>query len=735
MTRLTFIKSAVNLLAIFALVVAYDCGRSVRAATFQGIPGLVHAAAVSTNGKYVVGGNARWSSDTGLLKLPDTAYGARWTDAVGVSADGKTVAGNGVLPAEGRFGDPAIIWADGQTYSHFYGQADDLSIWRRRATAVSDSGAYVVGADLGERQPVTGAAYWGASRRAGVYMGDSFKAGPPDAAIATDISADGGTIVGLTNNDVPFVDRFGGYIGAFPNFSGTAYNVKISPDGKYSTGGASSSNAFLHSLDDNTRLDFSVPGATFTNGHAVSDNRRVVGSSSTGPFYWDDGLVDPIPMKDYLMNQPGLATSLAGWTLTSANDISADGRTIVGTGINPQGQQQGWVADLTKHVVLNFGKAAPGNYEVVQGPQNKPTLIFNKNLPKLGALPAPPISAQEQIIEAVQRIFDSSGIRNIEVTTDASSDGVQVYFPFDSPVLASIRPYGHSPTDYVNVFDPTRTTPGINRFAAASTGDVLVFQRAFNQPQKGGLEFVAETIAHEVGHALGLMHLDGDGGPGVTTEVMDYNDAPGDHEVFTNKVTGIVNYATGKTSSKTQNAAYHLRRYVDGVPEDALRGATTPVLPGDFDEYKAITVDSKNYRLTGSDAPLFDAQLFFSSPASGGEIYQLAATSQETTASAINAMLSELPLGFSIRLLASSIDGGAADVAVSRYVDGMVEDMTVPLTDTPQHFALVKYSLIDQSYEVLGVGELSSVPEPNALIMVGVCLAGCAAVRTRRFFG
>ena len=39
-------------------------------------------------------------------------------------------------------------------------------------------------------------------------------------------------------------------------------------------------------------------------------------------------------------------SSVAGWTLTVAYGVSADGRTIVGTGINPNGQPEGWIATV-----------------------------------------------------------------------------------------------------------------------------------------------------------------------------------------------------------------------------------------------------------------------------------------------------------------------------------------------------------------------------------------------------
>jgi hypothetical protein len=45
-----------------------------------------------------------------------------------------------------------------------------------------------------------------------------------------------------------------------------------------------------------------------------------------------------------LLEAAGL--DLGSWRLLGAADVSADGRTVVGTGINPQGDEEGWVAVL-----------------------------------------------------------------------------------------------------------------------------------------------------------------------------------------------------------------------------------------------------------------------------------------------------------------------------------------------------------------------------------------------------
>jgi len=91
-----------------------------------------------------------------------------------------------------------------------------------------------------------------------------------------------------------------------------------------------------------------LPGGTFeSHGAAVSaDGSTVVGSGHSAlgeeAFIWDRA--NGIRELDQVLTSVGL--NLAGWTLTEATGISSDGQTIVGTGIDPNGQTEAWLATI-----------------------------------------------------------------------------------------------------------------------------------------------------------------------------------------------------------------------------------------------------------------------------------------------------------------------------------------------------------------------------------------------------
>jgi len=91
-----------------------------------------------------------------------------------------------------------------------------------------------------------------------------------------------------------------------------------------------------------------LPGGSFdSSAHGVSADGSVVlgyGNSASGreAFIWDatNGMRN---LKDVLVNDHGL--DLTGWTPAAAK-ISSDSLTIVGSGQNPSGDTEGWIASL-----------------------------------------------------------------------------------------------------------------------------------------------------------------------------------------------------------------------------------------------------------------------------------------------------------------------------------------------------------------------------------------------------
>jgi len=69
----------------------------------------------------------------------------------------------------------------------------------------------------------------------------------------------------------------------------------------------------------------------------------------TEAFIWDqsNGMRN---LKDVLEKSCGL--NLTGWKLEHATGISADGLTIVGGGINPDGHPEGWAATIPEPATL-----------------------------------------------------------------------------------------------------------------------------------------------------------------------------------------------------------------------------------------------------------------------------------------------------------------------------------------------------------------------------------------------
>ena len=86
----------------------------------------------------------------------------------------------------------------------------------------------------------------------------------------------------------------------------------------------------------------------------VSGDGSVVVGLTTGflgqeAFYWTAS-VGMQSLKDMLTKDYGL--DLTGWRLIEAKGISVDGLTIIGTGVNPQGDPEAWVVTIPEPATI-----------------------------------------------------------------------------------------------------------------------------------------------------------------------------------------------------------------------------------------------------------------------------------------------------------------------------------------------------------------------------------------------
>jgi probable HAF family extracellular repeat protein len=262
-----------------------------------------------------------WSSENGMQGIGDLPGAQFESGAEAVSGDGLVIVGTGNAPLQGDDYPEAFRWTSG---TGMQGLGDLLGYeYGSYARAISHDGSVIAGS--GNDSNIKGEAYrWtleGGVERLGDLPGGQFK------SHAFGISADGSIVVG----------------------AGT-----ISADGRSKEAFRWTSETGMIGLGD-------LPGGeSFSYAYAVNGSGSlVVGFSRTDlgdiAFVWDQfhGMRN---LKDALFSDYGL--DLSGWTLQGAYGISIDGRTIVGTGINPLGQREAWVVTIPEPTSLGLALLA-----------------------------------------------------------------------------------------------------------------------------------------------------------------------------------------------------------------------------------------------------------------------------------------------------------------------------------------------------------------------------------------
>ncbi len=179
------------------------------------------------------------------------------------------------------------------------------------------------------------------------------------SATALAVSADGSVIVGSLASHLSqeafrwTVQRGAAPLGDLPGggFGSAAYD--ISAGGSIVVGSSASHRgpeAFLWTSEGGMVGLGDIADGQYSSGAlgVSADGTVVVGwADPFGPpnddtaFIWDPihGMRD---LKEVLSVDYGL--DLTGWELTSATDVSADGKVIVGYGVNPAGDKEAWRA-------------------------------------------------------------------------------------------------------------------------------------------------------------------------------------------------------------------------------------------------------------------------------------------------------------------------------------------------------------------------------------------------------
>jgi len=317
--------------------------------------------AISANGRVAVGWSSSangteacyWTLETGLVPLGDLPGGTFTSIAWGASFDGSVIVGQG----RSASGTEAFLWR--RDTNQMIGLGDlPGGGFQSFALGVSADGRVVVGWS----SSANGSEAFRWTPNAGMIgLGDL--PGGSFASYAQNVSANGRVIVGrsasFNGDNEAFRWENGnwqplGSLGYFPFFS---YAYGVSADGSVvvgwarAAGGAGTVEAFRWRADTGMVGLGELDGGGYdSRAYAVSADGRLVGGFGTSAIgkeavIWNhEGMVYRV--KDLLLNAG--VTEVLNWRLEEVRAFSADGTVLVGTGTNPAGQRESWVAVLPR---------------------------------------------------------------------------------------------------------------------------------------------------------------------------------------------------------------------------------------------------------------------------------------------------------------------------------------------------------------------------------------------------
>lgn len=295
-----------------------------------------------------------WSAGTGLVPLADAPSTASAIDGAGCVVAGSALAL--IRPEDERI--MAARWVGMQPVEQV---PAPVHLYRRsEAVAVSGDGLSIAGRGYQDLLP-----------SGFVWRGNEFSNRPPDNLENLGLNADGSVVVGRMTPS-----RSGGPAYAVRNGQQLPYPFVADPacttgacepcltpgqcaasahgvsaDGRIVVGsalqsGTASGSVAVSWVISGDQVSVQLLSTAAAEARAVSaDGRVVVGSEAPSgqlrAVRWVDGRATSISAA-----LAAAGVSVGGWQLTRALGVSADGETIVGAGLNPEGHPEGWIARL-----------------------------------------------------------------------------------------------------------------------------------------------------------------------------------------------------------------------------------------------------------------------------------------------------------------------------------------------------------------------------------------------------
>lgn len=342
------------------------------ASTFRGLigspgaaPERVEAYGISDDGRVVVGalsapgalrGEAfRWTAEAGFERLGILGGEDQESAALAVSADGSVVVGWSTSPLS-NYGE-AFRW---ERSTGMIGLGDLPGGYAESsATALSADGSVVVGRSTSALAPNSfGEAFRWTSATGMVGLGVLTSSGF-DYSFANGASADGTSITGTASTEQGHeIFRWTALDGMVPlgSLEGkpypTSYGLDISADGSALIGftdyGSQVARSFrwtaaagMEELGDlpesggNRVFSLSADGSVAVGDAFLNGRTATIWDATHGMRELKQALIDA-----------GLAQEIEGWTFEYGGGVAGDNLTIAGSGINPAGQHDAFIAEL-----------------------------------------------------------------------------------------------------------------------------------------------------------------------------------------------------------------------------------------------------------------------------------------------------------------------------------------------------------------------------------------------------